>query len=106
VCPSPSAGRLVLYGRGDRVNDYEGTAGHATYRPDLRLPYFASLQPDTGTLVTLRMAPMRARKLRLHRAAAADVEQLRTVLDQASRRFGSRVDTHPDGLLVLRAGGS
>lgn len=49
---------------------------------------------------------MRARKLRLHRAAAADAERLRTVLDQAGRRFGSRVDTHPDGRLVLRAGGS
>ena len=30
------------------------------------------VQPDTGTLVTLRMAPMRARKLRLRRAPAAD----------------------------------
>ena len=99
-------GKLVLYGCGDCINDYEGTAGYGMYRADLRLLYFASVQPDTGTLVTLRMAPMRARKLRLHRAPAADAERLRTVLEQASRRFGSRVDTHPDGLLVLRACGS
>jgi len=99
-------GKLVLYGCGDCVNDYEGIAGLGKYRADLRLLYFASVQPGTGMLVRLRMAPMRARKLRLHRAAAADAERLRTVLERASRRFGSRVDPHPDGMLVLRAGGS
>ena len=97
-------GKLVIYGCGDCINDYEGIAGHGKYRADLRLLYFASVQPDTGTLVTLRMAPMRARKLQLHRAVAAEAEWLRTELEQASRRFGAQVDIRPDGLLVLRAG--
>jgi poly-gamma-glutamate capsule biosynthesis protein CapA/YwtB (metallophosphatase superfamily) len=99
-------GKLILYGCGDCINDYEGIADHGKYRADLRLLYFASVQPDTGTLVTLRMAPMRARKLQLRRAPAADAEWLRTELEQASRRFAARVDIQPDGLLVLRAGGS
>jgi poly-gamma-glutamate capsule biosynthesis protein CapA/YwtB (metallophosphatase superfamily) len=99
-----SGARLILYGCGDLINDYEGVAGYPEYRADLRLLYFASLQPGTGALAALRMAPMQARKLRLHRAAAADARWLAAALERASRRFGSRVDLQPDGLLALRPG--
>jgi len=99
-------GRLILYGCGDCIDDYEGITGYEQYRDDLRLLYFASLQPDTGKLAALRMAPMQARKMRLHRAPAADAHWLRTVLERASRRFGSRIDLRPDGLLALRTGAS
>ena len=99
-------GRLILYGCGDCIDDYEGITGYEQYRDDLRLLYFASLQPDTGKLAALRMAPMQARKMRLHRAQAADAHWLRAVLERASRRFGSRVDLRPDGLLALRTGAS
>ncbi len=68
--------------------------------------YFASLQPGTGTLAGLRMAPVRARKLRLRRAPEPDAQWLRAALERASRRFGSRVDLQPDGLLALRPGAS
>ena len=95
-------GKLVLYGCGDCINDYEGITGHERYRGDLRLLYFASLHPGTGTLAALRMAPMQARKLRLHRAPQADARWLGTVMQRASSRFGSRVDLQPDGLLALR----
>ena len=99
-------GKLVLYGCGDCVNDYEGITGHERYRGDLRLLYFASLHPGTGTLAALRMAPMRARNLRLHRARQADARWLGTVMQRASSRFGSRVGLRPDGLLALRPGQS
>jgi len=95
-------GKLILSGCGDCIDDYEGITGHRAYRGDLRLLYFASVQEDTGQLVALRMAPMRTRKMRLHQAPAADRQWLRTVLDQISRRFGSRVDLHSDGMLALR----
>jgi hypothetical protein len=64
-------GKLVLYGCGDCINDYEGITGHERYRGDLRLLYFASLHPGTGTLAALRMTPMQARNLRLRRAPQA-----------------------------------
>ena len=95
-------GKLILYGCGDCINDYEGITGHRAYRPDLRLLYFASLEAGTGQLTALRMAPMRTRRMRLHQAPAADRQWLRTVLDQISRSFGSRVDLRPDGMLALR----
>jgi poly-gamma-glutamate capsule biosynthesis protein CapA/YwtB (metallophosphatase superfamily) len=97
-------GKLVRSGCGDCINDYEGIAGHRRYRGDLRLLYFASLQPGTGTLAALQMAPMRARNLRLHRAPQADARWLRTVLQRTSSRFGSRVGLGPDDLLALRGG--
>jgi poly-gamma-glutamate synthesis protein (capsule biosynthesis protein) len=99
-------GKLVLYGCGDCINDYEGITGHERYRGDLRLLYFASLHPDTGALAALRMAPMQARKLRLHRAPEADARWLATAVEQASSRFGSVVGLQPDGLLALRSGAS
>ena len=99
-------GKLVLYGCGDCIDDYEGITGYEEYRDDLRLLYFASLQPGTGELAALRMVPMRTRKLRLHRAPVADAQWLRTALERASRRFGSRIDLQPDGLLALRRGAS
>ena len=99
-------GKLVLYGCGDCINDYEGITGYEGYRDDLRLLYFASMHPDTGKLAALRMAPMQARKLRLHHASAADARWLATAMERASRRFGSRVGLAPDGLLALRPGQS
>ncbi len=95
-------GKLVLYGCGDCVNDYEGITGHEQYRGDLRLLYFASLHPGTGALAALRMAPLQARNLRLHRAPQADARWLATAMERASSRFGSRVGLRPDGLLALR----
>ena len=95
-------GKLILYGCGDCIDDYEGITGHRAYRGDLRLLYFASLEAGTGQLAALRMAPMRARRMRLQLAPAADRQWLRTVLDRISRRVGSRVDLQPDGMLALR----
>jgi poly-gamma-glutamate synthesis protein (capsule biosynthesis protein) len=95
-------GKLILYGCGDCIDDYEGITGHRAYRGDLRLLYFASLEAGTGRLAALQMAPMQARKMRLHPAPAADRQWLRAVLDRISRGFGSRVDLRPDGMLALR----
>jgi poly-gamma-glutamate capsule biosynthesis protein CapA/YwtB (metallophosphatase superfamily) len=95
-------GKLVLYGCGDFIDDYEGITGYEEYRDDLRLMYFASVESDTGNLVRLRMAPMQARQMRLRHASSEDAECLRSVLDRVSRQFGSRIDLEPDGMLSLR----
>jgi poly-gamma-glutamate capsule biosynthesis protein CapA/YwtB (metallophosphatase superfamily) len=94
--------KLILYGCGDLINDYEGITGYDHYRDDLRLLYFLSVESDTGNLVDLRMVPMQARKMRLHRASHTDANWLQMVLDRASLDFGSSVDLEPDGILALR----
>jgi poly-gamma-glutamate capsule biosynthesis protein CapA/YwtB (metallophosphatase superfamily) len=94
-------GKLILYGCGDLVDDYEGIGGHDEYRHDLRLLYLPRLNPISGELVELRMAPLQARQMRLHRASRRDAVWLRTVLEKVSRRFGSRIDLGSDGMLRL-----
>ena len=93
-------GRLVLYGCGDLINDYEGISGFERYRGDLRLLYFPSLDSRTGALHALRMVPVQSRRLRLQRAGSRDQEWLRSVLTRCSAPFGSRVDSG-EGVLSL-----
>ncbi len=95
-------GRLVLYGCGDAINDYEGIGGYGKFRGDLRLLYFAQVAADTGALAALRMVPMQARKLRLHRASTADSQWMRSVLERISHRFKSQISHQPDGTLMLQ----
>jgi poly-gamma-glutamate capsule biosynthesis protein CapA/YwtB (metallophosphatase superfamily) len=95
-------GKLILYGCGDFLDDYEGIAGYEEFRDDLTLMYFPALQPETGRLESLRMTPMQIRKLRANRATPADAEWLGRTLRRLSQPFGARVELAPDGTLALR----
>ncbi|WFB06141.1 CapA family protein [Streptomyces sp. LX-29] len=94
-------GKLVLYGCGDFIDDYEGISGYARYRDDLRLAYLAALSPETGRLTALRMVPLQAHRLRLRYATPEDTTWLRTTLNHVSSDFGTVVAPGPDGTLVL-----
>jgi poly-gamma-glutamate synthesis protein (capsule biosynthesis protein) len=97
-------GKLILYGCGDLIDDYEGITGHERYRDDLRLLYLPRLDPASGRLKELRLVPLRARQLRLHRASVEDAEWLRTMLSDVSRSFGSRIDWGAGEFLTLSSG--
>ena len=90
-------GRLILYGCGDLVNDYEGIQPFRAFRDDLRLLYFASVDPDSGELSALRMVPMRVRRMRLERAGQEDADWLRSTVEHASEPFGTRIEGQADG---------
>ncbi len=92
--------RLVLYGCGDLINDYEGIRGQERFRGDLRLLYSAQLDP-AGKLDTLRMVPMQSSQMRLRLATDVDARWLHRVLSRISSGFGSRVDLAPDASLRL-----
>ncbi|MGP4087877.1 CapA family protein [Streptomyces sp. KR55] len=94
--------RLILYGCGDFIDDYEGISGYEEYRDDLRLAYFVTVAADTGQLAGLRMVPLQARRMRLEPAAAQDRVWLRATLDRISA--GVNVALQPDDTLVLRPG--
>jgi poly-gamma-glutamate capsule biosynthesis protein CapA/YwtB (metallophosphatase superfamily) len=94
-------GKLILYGCGDFIDDYEGIGGYEKYREDIRLVYFASVEPDTGRLVRLRMVPMQALQMRLCHASSEDTEQVRILLNGISHRFGSQVQLIGGGVLEL-----
>jgi poly-gamma-glutamate synthesis protein (capsule biosynthesis protein) len=93
--------RLILYGCGDLINDYEGIRGYEEWRGDLGLMYFATLSCSDGALVGLRMVPVKARKMSLVRAVPADVAWLAATLGRAGRPLGTRVEIEDDGTLAL-----
>jgi len=95
-------GKLILYGCGDCIDDYEGITGHEEYRDDLRLLYFASIAPGTAELAALVMVPMQARNMRLRHASATDRRWLAATLGHISREFGSRVEYRSDGRLIVQ----
>jgi poly-gamma-glutamate synthesis protein (capsule biosynthesis protein) len=94
-------GKLILYGCGDTIDDYEGIRGHEQYRGDLRLLYLVRVDQSSGRLLDLHMAPLQARQLRLHRASTGDAEWLQRVLDMVSQPFGVRIVLDADGFLTL-----
>lgn len=94
-------GRLILYGCGDFLTDYEGIPGYETFRDDLVLAWFPSVERSTGALLGLRMAPFRLRRFRLERPPREDAEWLAETLDRESRKLGSRILLRPDGRLQL-----
>ncbi|MDT9696874.1 CapA family protein [Streptomyces sp. P17] len=91
--------RLILYGCGDFVDDYEGIGGFEQYRDDLRLVFLVSVAADSGRLSGLRMVPLRVCRMRLERAGVEDREWLRATVDQISE--GVRVIAADDGSLSL-----
>jgi poly-gamma-glutamate synthesis protein (capsule biosynthesis protein) len=96
--------RLILYGCGDFINDYEGIRGHEAYRSDLRLMYLPDIDPASGKITAMRMPLFRSHKFRLRCAGEDDASWLAAVLDRESRPLGgTRVETDA-GELVLRWG--
>ncbi|WEX90795.1 CapA family protein [Sinorhizobium garamanticum] len=93
--------RLILYGCGDFLNDYEGIAGYEEFRSDLRLMYFADINPANGDLTALEITPLQAHRFSLAYPATEDVEWLAAALDRNSRRFGTGVQQEPGGRLSL-----
>jgi len=96
------AGRLVLYGCGDFLNDYEGIGGYEAFRSELVLMYFASLRASTGELRALEMTPMRIRRFRLERADAAEIDWLVRRLDEEYSRFGGRLARVGDRMRLMQ----
>jgi poly-gamma-glutamate capsule biosynthesis protein CapA/YwtB (metallophosphatase superfamily) len=94
-------GKLILYGCGDTVDDYEGIETFEAFRHELRLLYFPAIDTQTGSLTALSMMPMRMRRMRLERVPDDDAEWLRATVERMSQRFGTRVDNTTDGVLTV-----
>jgi poly-gamma-glutamate synthesis protein (capsule biosynthesis protein) len=94
--------RLILYGCGDFLNDYEGIAGYEEFRGDPSLMYFADVDTADGGLHALDMTPLQMRRFQLSRAPSEDVDWLRRTLDRESAPFGTRVALAEGGRLKIR----
>ena len=93
--------RLILYGCGDFVNDYEGIRGYEEFRDDLGLMYFADFSPSSTDLAALEIVPLQIRQFRLVRPSIQDIDWVQRMLDLESQRFGTRVALTSDTRLAL-----
>lgn len=93
--------RLIIYGCGDFLNDYEGIGGNEQFRGDLALMYFVQMDPATGKLAGLEMVPTQNRRFRSNRASEEDTLWLSDTLNREGRRFNSRVGLSKEKTLVL-----
>ncbi len=94
-------GRLILYGCGDFINDYEGIGGYEEFRGDLVLMYFATVRKADGALDQLTMVPLQIRNFQLNHTERSDTEWLRAVMNREAAEFGARVHLAADNTLAL-----
>jgi poly-gamma-glutamate synthesis protein (capsule biosynthesis protein) len=93
--------RLILYGCGDFLTDYEGIGGYEEFRGDLALMYVVELDPGTGELVSARLVPMQMRRFRLEHTSATDARWLTNFLNELGAPFGSQTRLDEDNSLIL-----
>ena len=94
-------GRLILYGCGDFLTDYEGISGYEDFRADLAPMYFVELDSQTGQLESARLVPMKMRRFRLERDLPADAEWLCNRLSKLGAPFGTRARLNKDRSIAL-----
>jgi poly-gamma-glutamate synthesis protein (capsule biosynthesis protein) len=94
--------KLVLYGCGDFINDYEGIRGYEEYRGDLSIMYLSELDGADGRLLSLELVPMQIRHFRLNRPSTRDAMWLHQTLARESARLGTELILRPDGTIVWR----
>lgn len=110
-------GKLIIYGAGDLINDYEGLKGkkitrfnfkklkklwkllklnkYKKFRGDLGLMYFANVAPSTGKLENLRIVPMQMKKFRLNYPSQEDIKWLRNRLNKVYKKFNVQLELKP-----------
>jgi poly-gamma-glutamate synthesis protein (capsule biosynthesis protein) len=93
--------RLILFGCGDFLNDYEGIGGREEFRTDLVLMYLPTIRSSSGKLMALKMIPFSIKRFRLNRASLSDAAWLCEILSKEGRKHGTRVDLDVDGSLTL-----
>jgi len=94
--------RLILYGCGDFITDYEGIGGYEEFRSDLALMYLVKVDANTGQLVEVRLVPMQSRRFRLNRVSRTDAHWLWNLLNELGKPFATEAQLEADASIVLR----
>ena len=93
--------KLILYGCGDFLNDYEGIGTFESYRGDLGAMYSATVNPQTGTLISLQMVPTQIKHFKVNNASEDDASWLCGVMNHESEKLGCAVEFNK-GFLWLK----
>lgn len=94
-------GKLILFGCGDLLTDYEGIGGHESFHPELGLLYFPEIIAKSGQIARLQMVPTRLRGFRIHRASHSEARWLAQILTREGRHMGTHARLMPDNRIEL-----
>lgn len=95
-------GRLILYGCGDLINDYEGITSMGRLDPSAVCLYFVRLSRASGEVQQVVIVPMQLRRLQLVHADASARRNLQSLFESAGPRGSTRLRAQEDGSWQLR----
>jgi poly-gamma-glutamate synthesis protein (capsule biosynthesis protein) len=93
--------RLILYGSGDFLTDYEGISGYEMFRGDLAVMYLIELDSRSGELIAARLVPMRRRRFRLEHASTADAKWLCKLLNELGTQLSTGTKLEKENSFTL-----
>lgn len=79
--------RLILYGCGDLITDYEGISGHEEFRPDLSAWYVVDIGPG-GSVRGLKLTPTRLHRFQLTTPGPDDIDWMARHLEDQTTGIG------------------
>jgi poly-gamma-glutamate synthesis protein (capsule biosynthesis protein) len=82
-------GRLIIYGAGDFINDYEGIGGYEEFRGDLVLGYVVDI--ENLKINKLILLPFRIKKFRLNYCTDEEIDWIFNVLKRESKIDGRMI---------------
>lgn len=74
--------KLILYGCGDFINDYEGIHGFEEYRGDLSVMFLPTIDSFTGSLQSLKLVVLQIKRMQLQLASRSDLQWMRDLLNR------------------------
>lgn len=95
-------GRLILYGCGDLISDYEGITSMGRYDPSAVALYFVTLSGASGELQQLEIVPLQLRRLQLVAAQPSARRSLQSLFEDPAAPMRTRLQAQPDGSWRLR----
>lgn len=94
--------KLIIYGAGDFINDYEGISGQEQFRGELSLMYFPIVNQENGELISLKMFPMETKNFRLQNASKVDAIWMKALLNREGQQLGTSIKLNEDYSLDLQ----
>jgi poly-gamma-glutamate synthesis protein (capsule biosynthesis protein) len=82
-------GKLIIYGAGDFINDYEGIGGYEEFRGDLVLGYVVEIK--NLKINKLILLPFRIKKFRLNYCTDEEIDWIFNVLKRESKIYGRMI---------------
>jgi poly-gamma-glutamate synthesis protein (capsule biosynthesis protein) len=82
--------KIIIYGAGDFINDYEGIGGYEDFRPDLALGYIVEISNNKNELKINRLIllPFKIKKFRLNYCNKEEIDWIFNILKRESKVDG------------------